>query len=193
MKIIGLTGGMGSGKSIVARFLEYREIPVYDSDKEAKRIISDSPLIHKLLVEKFGEEIYVNEKLNKILLSYLLFHNEKNLKFANSVIHPEVKKDFIQWKAQFQAKPFTVIETAILFESGFDKDVDLVINIAAPRELRIERVQKRDKLTRESILYRMRNQLTEEERKKKADYTIINDNYQAILPQIENILSKLNY
>jgi dephospho-CoA kinase len=193
MKTIGLTGGIGSGKSIVAKFLEYREIPVYDSDREAKRIISDSPVVRKLLVKKFGEEIYINGKLNKTLLSHLLFRNEKNLKFADSVIHPEVKKDFIQWKAQFQEKPFTVIETAILFESGFDKEVDVIINVSAPLELRIERVQKRDKLTRESILYRMQNQFTEEERMEKANYTIINDNNQAILPQIENILRKLNY
>jgi dephospho-CoA kinase len=191
MKTIGLTGGIGSGKSVVAGLLETLGFPVYDSDREAKRITSTSPLIRERLSERFGPEIYNGERLNKILLSSLLFCNGKNLKFANSVIHPEVMNDFLKWKEQYQACCLTIVESAILFESGFDKAVDVKISVSAPLEIRIERVQKRDGVLRESVLAKIRNQITEEERNIKSDYVIINDNCRAILPQVEFILKKL--
>jgi dephospho-CoA kinase len=192
MKIIGLTGGIGSGKSMVARLLETLGFPVYDSDREAKRITATSPAVRKSLSERFGPEIYEKETLNKILLSHLLFNNENNLKFANSVIHPEVMNDFLQWQARNQNYSLTVIESAILFESGFDKSVDIRINVSAPLDTRIKRVQQRDAATQESIRARIRNQMTEDERNRKSDYIIINDDYRAILPQVENIVRKLN-
>jgi dephospho-CoA kinase len=191
VKIVGLTGGIGSGKSVVAGLLKTLGFPVYDSDREAKRLTSTSPVIRERLSERFGPEIYEKGTLNKILLSSLLFCNGKNLKFANSVIHPEVMKDFLTWKEQYQTCCLTVVESAILFESGFDKAVDVKISVSAPLDLRIERVQKRDEVLRESVLARIHNQMTEEERNGKADYIIINDNCRAILPQIEYILEKL--
>jgi dephospho-CoA kinase len=191
-KIIGLTGGIGSGKSVVARLLENLGFPVYDSDREAKRITATSPVVRKRLSERFGPEIYKKKALNKKLLSHLLFNNENNLKFANSVIHPEVMSDFLQWLTQYQCYSFAVIESAILFESGFDKSVDACISVSAPLEMRIKRAQQRDGATQESIRARTRNQMTEEERNRKSDYIIINDDYRAILPQVESIVRKLD-
>jgi dephospho-CoA kinase len=192
MITIGLTGGIGSGKSVVARLFETMNIPVYDSDKEAKKILSNSEFVKRGLSERFGEDIYLNGMLNKTLLSFLLFSNEKNLKFANAIIHPEVQKDFIHWTKQREDKSFVVIESAILFESGFDKCVDVIICVSAPLEIRIERTQKRDGLNLEAVLNRVKNQVSEEERNKKSAYVIINDNYQPVLPQVENIIKKLS-
>ncbi|MDR2086300.1 MAG: dephospho-CoA kinase [Dysgonamonadaceae bacterium] len=191
MLIVGLTGGIGSGKSVVAGLFETLGFPVYDSDREAKRITATSPVIRNRLSERFGPEIYSENTLNKILLSSLLFGNEKNLKFANSVIHPEVMKDFLQWTEQHQGCRLTIVESAILFESGFDKRVDIKISVSAPLELRIERVQRRDGATKEAVLARISNQMAEEERNGKSDYIIINDNCRAILPQVEKILNEL--
>jgi dephospho-CoA kinase len=193
MKTIGLTGGIGSGKSVVARLFETMNIPVYDSDREAKKITSGSGFVRTCLIEHFGQEIYPKGVLNKKLLASLIFGNEKSLKFVNSIIHPEVQKDFIRWKEQWEDRSLVVIESAILFESGFDRGVDVSITVSAPLEIRTERVQKRDETPREAIFDRMRNQMTEEERNRKSGYVIINDNYQAILPQVENILEKLNF
>jgi len=192
MKTIGLTGGIGSGKSVVSKILETMDIPVYDSDKEAKKITSNSSIIQDCLSKKFGTELYCEGKLNKSLLASLIFSNKENLKFVNAAIHPEVKKDFLRWKELHKNIPFVVMESAILFESSFDKMADITINVSAPFEKKIERVQKRDLSNRESILNRMNNQMSEEERKNKSDYTIINDDNQALLPQVEYLLKQLN-
>jgi dephospho-CoA kinase len=192
MITIGLTGGIGSGKSTVARLLETMDIPVYDSDREAKKIVSESEFVKNSLSGRFGPEIYLKGVLNKTLLSFLLFGNENNLKFANAIIHPEVRKDFIHWKKQREDKPFAVIESAILFESGFDKCVDVIVTVSAPPEIRIERAQKRDKVSSDEVLNRIKTQMPEEERNKKSTYVIVNDNYRPILPQVEDILKKLN-
>jgi len=192
MKTIGLTGGIGSGKSVVSKLLETMGIPVYDSDKEAKRITSNSLVIQELLSKRFGSKLYPDGELNKSLLASLIFSNEENLKFVNAIIHPEVQKDFINWKKLHSNYSFVVVESAILFESGFDKIVDITINVSAPLEKRIKRVQKRDLSNRESILNRMNNQMSEEERIQKSNHTIINDDCQALLPQAEYLLKQLN-
>ena len=192
MKTIGLTGGIGSGKSVVAKLLGTMGIPVYDSDKEAKRITSNSLTIRDCLSKRFGAELYPEGILNKPLLASLIFDNKENLYFVNTIIHPEVQKDFMQWKEQYKNIPFIAMESAILFESGFDKMADITINVSAPLEKRIEQVQKRDLSNRESVLNRMNNQMSEEERINKSGYTIINDGYQALLPQIEYLLRQLN-
>jgi dephospho-CoA kinase len=193
MMTIGLTGGIGSGKSMIAKLFETMGIPVYDSDAEAKKIISTSLFIRERLSEQFGPEIYPKGILNKTLLASLLFGNKKNLNFVSSVVHPEVQKDFIRWKEMQKDRSLVIIESAILFESGFDRGVDVSISVSAPCEIKIERTQKRDNLSREAVLNRMNSQMPEEERNKKSDYVIINDNCRAVLPQIEAILNKLDY
>jgi len=190
MKTIGLTGGIGSGKSTVSRLFETMGIPVYTADTESKKLINISPQIREQLMAKFGSQLYKNGEIDKAMLASLIFGNEENLRYANSVIHPVVFDDFRQWAEQ-QTQSFAVIESAILFDSGFYKSVDVTVNVSAPLEMRIRRVEERDKFSRESIEARINSQMSEEERNRLSDYTIFNDERQALLPQVENLLNVL--
>jgi len=191
MKVLGITGGMGSGKSVVSQLLEMMDIPVYDSDREAKRVMDSSPLIWEKLLVRFGEKIYEQGILNKPLLASLIFNNPEHLAYVNSVVHPEVYNDFLVWKEQQTGKPWVGVESAILFESGFNQGVDKCICISAPLETRIQRVQKKSGLNRESVLDRIHNQITEEERNRLADFILVNDDKQSVLFQIENLIEQL--
>jgi dephospho-CoA kinase len=190
MKIVGITGGIGSGKSVVSKLLETMEIPVYNSDTEAKKLTESSLFVRGKLSEKFGNQLYSNGKLNKTFLADLIFNSSEHLAFVNSVIHPEVYKDFLTWKQKYVAFPMLGIESAILFESGFDQFVNFKIVVSAPLELRIERLRKRENLDEIAILNRIKNQMSEEEKINQADYVIINDDIQPIIPQVENILKE---
>jgi len=187
MTVIGLTGGIGSGKSIVSRLFCLMGIPVYIADSESKRLTESSLVIKEKLTERFGTDLYSEGKLNKSLLASLIFENEENRNFVNSVIHPEVRADFEKWKTQNANSPVLAIETAILFETGLYKTVDVSITVAAPEELRIRRVELREGCSRESVLSRIRSQLPEDEKIRRSDYVIYNDDKQALIPQIEKI------
>jgi len=189
---IGITGGIGAGKSVVASFLKAAGIPVYIADDESKKLTSTSSKIKELLIKNFGEDLYSGANLNKSMLASLIFGNKKNMDLVNSIIHPEVLSDFNQWTAKHQNKPVVAMEAAILFESGFDKNMDIIITVVAPQEERIERILKRNKTTREEILSRMSNQLPEEDKCKQSNYIIYNDNDRAIIPQIEEILGQIH-
>jgi dephospho-CoA kinase len=191
MKVIGITGGIGSGKSVVSQLLEVWEIPVYNSDREAKRITGSSGVIREKLSAKFGPGLYRSGALNKEMLASLIFNNPDYLAFVNSVIHPEVFRDFFEWKEKQPGKAFVGIESAILFESHFDKSVDISIAISAPLETKIRRVQQREKINRESVLNRISNQMSEEERNHLANYVIVNDDVEGLIPQIENLFEAL--
>ena len=188
---LGITGGMGAGKSVVASFLKTLGIPVYIADNESKKLTSTSPRIKEQLNKLFGEDLFAGGILNKALLASLIFENKDNLRLVNSIIHPEVMSDFEAWSVKHTGKKLIAIEAAILFESGFDKAVDLIVTVTAPREERIERILKRNKATRQEILSRMSNQLPDKEKCKRSDFIIYNDNDRAIIPQIENILQKM--
>jgi len=190
MKTIGLTGGIGSGKSTVSRLFETMGIPIYTADTESKKLINISPKIREQLMAKFGAQLYKNGEVDKAMLASLIFGNEENLRYANSVIHPVVFDDFRQWAEQ-QTQPFVVIESAILFDSGFYKSVDVIVNVSAPLEMRIRRTEERDKVSRKSIEARINSQMSEEERNRLSDYTIFNDERQALLPQVEKLLNVL--
>jgi len=192
MKIIGLTGGIGSGKSTISRLFEIMGIPVYIADTESKRLTESSPVIRKKLTERFGAKLYAEGKLNKALLASLIFENEDNRNFVNSVIHPVVREDFERWQAQHARFPVLVIEAAILFESGFADSVDVSVTVVAPEELRIRRVELREGWSRESILTRIQSQLPEEEKIRRADYVIYNDGGQGVIPQIERLMEMLS-
>ena len=191
MKVIGLTGGIGSGKSTVSRLFDMMGIPVYIADTESKRLTESSPLIREKLTERFGADLYAEGKLNKVLLASFIFENEASRNYVNSVIHPVVRMDFDRWKAQQVNSPVVVIEAAILFETGLAETLDVTITVAAPEELRIRRVERREGWSRESIVARIRNQLPEEEKIRCSDYVIYNDDKQAIMPQVEKILTKI--
>ncbi len=189
---LGITGGIGAGKSVVASFFKAAGIPVYIADDESKRLTSTSPRIREQLTKEFGESLFEDGKLNKGLLASLIFGNKDNLKTVNSIIHPEVLSDFNAWCLKHSGKVLVAMEAAILFESGFDKTVDVIIAVTAPQDERVERILKRGQTTREEILSRMSNQLPDEEKCKKSDFVIYNDNDRAIIPQIEEILSRIS-
>ena len=189
-KIIGLTGGIGSGKTTVANYLIERQIPVYIADDEARKI-TDSKKVTLKIIKAFGNEIIENQKVNRKALANIVFKNKEKLAQLNAIIHPEVQKHFKKWLKSKQDYSFVVKESAILFESGSYKDCDVVILVTAPIETRIERTMKRDNVTRETILNRINNQLSEEEKIKKSDFIIQNTSLKDTYNQIEEMLKKL--
>ncbi len=188
---IGVTGGIGSGKSTISRLLEIIGIPVYIADEASKHLTNTSSVIKNALIKSFGTELYDNNGLlNKSLLASIIFSDKDKLQLVNSIIHPVVAKDFEQWTQQ-QSTCLVAMESAILFESGFDKHTDIVITVSCPLEIRIERIQLRDSLSRKQIIDRINNQLPEEEKCQRSDFVVFNDNIQALIPQLEEIVNKI--
>lgn len=191
MKRIGITGGIGSGKSIVCKVFELLGVPIFYADNEAKKIYDDEK-VKTLLINKYGFEIYLPDgKLNKEKLSKIIFSNQDELKYINSLIHPLVAKAYSEWCEKHKHFPYTLKEAAILFESGAYKELDMVITVSAPVELRINRVMKRDNLTRIQILERIKHQWEEEKRIKYANFVIYNDDEHLVIPQILDLHKKL--
>lgn len=184
---IGITGGIGSGKSVIASLLNLYDIPVYVADNESKILLATSPVIKAKLIALLGEELYTEEGLNKKLLASHIFSNSECLKQVNAIIHPEVNHHFSEW-IKNQSSELCAIESAILFESGFNKVVDRSLMVYAPQELRIKRALQRDNVSREEIVSRMNNQLSDETKKEWSDYVIYNDDKHALLPQIEKFI-----
>jgi len=189
-KIIGLTGGIGSGKTTVAKYLIGKNIPVYIADDEAKKITNSKRVTSKI-VEVFGIEILENGKINREALAKIVFSNKEKLAQLNSIIHPEVKKHFEKWLISKSSYDFVVKESAILFESGSYLDCDAIILVTAPLEIRIERTMLRDKSDRETVLQRINNQMSEEEKRAKSHFIIQNISLQETYYQINELLKKL--
>lgn len=190
MKRIGLTGGIGSGKTTVARVFQHLSHPVYLADPEAKRLTNTHPEIRKELIAHFGQEIYDAEgKLNKSQLAGLIFTNEENLRMVNQIIHPRVMEDFQRWSLQ-QKAAVVFFESAILFENGLQHAFDAVIGVTAPEEVRLQRVMKRDGISPEQIRERMQHQGNEEMIIRESDFLLRNDEEHPLLPQIMAILKK---
>ncbi len=188
---IGITGGIGSGKSLVTSLFRMLNIPVYIADEESKRLTNSDEKIRRSLTFSFGEKLYEYGYLNKQMLATLIFNDEKNLRLVNSIIHPVVLDDFLKWINKHNHHPIVAMESAILFESSFNNYVDKIIAVTAPLDTRINRVIARDKVTTESVLQRMTKQMPEEEKCKLADFTIFNDDEQAIIPQFEFFFTTL--
>ena len=189
-KIIGLTGGIGTGKTMVAEYFKSLGIPVYIADEEARQLMTSDNIINALSNE-FGKEIFKNGILNREKLAQLVFNNPKKLQKLNSIVHPEVKKHFDNWVEKHKNYPFVVKEAAILFESGSHKYCDTIITVTAPLETRLQRVMKRDKTDRESVLKRIENQWTDEQRIVKSNYVIHNLDVESTKKQVDEILKKL--
>lgn len=189
MKIIGITGGIGSGKSVVSRVFEVMNIPVYIADIEAKKLMENSPVIREKLTEAFGNNIYNDNTLDKNKLASLIFNNPNHLQAVNSIVHPLVFSDFSEWIDRHSFTDMAAIESAILFESGFDKKTTITVNVFAPIELRIKRIRKRDSISRKAALERISNQLLEKERNKRSDYRIVNDNKHSLIKQTEILVN----
>lgn len=187
---IGITGGIGSGKSVVAQLLSVHGIPVYIADDESKKLTNTSPVIRERLIHLFGPDIYTPEGLNKPALAKAIFGNKDLLLQVNQIIHPEVNKHFLTW-SEHQQQHGCAIESAILFESGFNKIVDVSLMVYAPFEIRIQRALQRDHSTEEALRKRIESQVSDEEKKLWADYIITNDGKQPLLPQVEKFLSQI--
>ena len=186
---IGLTGGIGSGKSTVAKIFETLGIPVYYADKEAKRLMnSDDELIFSIK-KNFGEEIYKNGELDRTLLASIVFNDRYKLDLLNSLVHPVTIRDAEQW-AQKQKSPYTIKEAALLFEAGSVSNLDHVIGVSAPTELRINRAMKRNNTSREEVINRMNQQINEEIKMRLCDFIIYNDEKQFLISQVLELHQK---
>ena len=187
---IGITGGIGSGKSVVASLFQLLGVPVYIADEESKRLTNQSMTIRRQLIAHYGEAIYTAQGLNKPLLAAKIFQDPAQRRIVNGIIHPEVKHHFEAWAAQ-QETPLCAIESAILFESGFDQVVDTHLMVYAPKALRIERATARDAASREAIQQRIESQMADEEKRELADHLIYNDNQQPLIPQVTALIARL--
>ena len=191
MKKIGITGGIGSGKSVISRILKTIGYPVYDSDSWAKHLMNNHPNIRQALINKFGIETYTPEGLNRTYLAQQIFNDKANLAFVNSIVHPTVCNHFMQW-AENQHTEFVFIESAILFSSGLDTILDKVIYVNAPQELRIQRAILRDNASAESITARINSQSHDNKyAHTHSDFIINNDNQTLIIPQLLSTLQNI--
>ena len=187
---VGITGGIGSGKSTVCEIFKILGVPVFEADKVARNLMNENSVIRLNLVEWFGNEIYSGNQLNRKLLAEHIFNDNSLLNKVNSLVHPIVREEFEKWKNS-QNTVYSVYEAAILFESGFYKLMDFTVLITAPEQIRINRVMKRDNLSPDQVLARIKNQWSDEEKRKLATVVIINDNKNLIIPQIIEIDNKL--
>lgn len=181
---VGVTGGIGSGKTLVCQVFEKLGIPVYHADEEARRLMEEDQALMDRMVELFGEEAYLGRALNRRYLAEVVFGNRERLNGLNALVHPAVKKDYQQWLAEQKGVPYVVEEAAILFESGASRWMDLVVMVYAPEELRISRVMARDGVEEETVRKRMIHQMGEEEKRERADLVIVNDEKERLLPQV---------
>lgn len=184
---IGITGGMGSGKSTVCNIFRNLGVPIFTSDVEAKRLMNHDKSIKKQIIEAFGEDMYTSEGLiDSRRMGQLVFNSPRDLERLNGIIHPKVKLAFEEWAEMHQQKPYIMKEAAILFETGYYQHLDKIINVFAPKEQRIQRIIKRDDTTVEHVERRMNFQFTDEVRNEMADFIIINEDGQQydLLPQV---------
>jgi len=188
---LGVTGGIGSGKTQVCSIISAMGYPVFNADSVARRIVDEDSKIISCIKEVFGDDIYVNDLLNRKRVAELVFSNPNLLETLNSIVHPAVIEHFNNWVLKYQSRSLVVEEAAILFESGTYKNLDKIIVVTAPLELRINRVKERDGVSREAILNRINSQFSQEELIKRGDYIIENDGVQLILPQIVAIINDL--
>jgi len=186
---IGLTGGIGSGKSVVSHLLKTMGIPVYIADDESKRITSTDAFIKQQLINLLGDEVYINGVLNKNLLAAYIFSDAEHAKIVNEIIHPRVKEDFVKWVAKNTKHPVVAIESAILIEAGFTDEVDIVAMVYAPMDLRLQRLALRDSSSsKEQILKRIQSQMDDEKKKALADIIIVNDEQIPVIPQVVELV-----
>jgi dephospho-CoA kinase len=191
MITVGLTGGIGSGKTLISEVFNRLGIPIFNADYEAKKIMnSDDEVILQIKAE-FGDDIYNAESINRKKLAGIIFADEKALQKINSIVHPKVREYFINWTKEKTNYPYVIEEAAILFESNAYKELDITINVHANELVRINRVVERDQVSTEAVKSRMKNQMSDKERISLADYTIYNDGERMVLPQVLEIHQKI--
>lgn len=183
---IGITGGIGSGKSTVAKVFEMLGIPVYYSDDAAKKLMNEDAGLKEKLLLAFGKDTYINGSLNRSYLSGMVFNNPEKLSLLNSIVHPATIADADKWM-QHQTTPYAIKESALVFESGAYKHLDKVIGVYAPARLRIQRVMQRDNISEEAVKARMGKQMDEDKKMLLCDYVINNDEQELVIPQVLKI------
>ncbi|MBL6662778.1 MAG: dephospho-CoA kinase [Flavobacteriales bacterium] len=190
MKRIGLTGNIGSGKTTIASCFEILGVAVFNADKEAKLLMNKNIDLRQSLIAEFGEEVYLNNVLNRKYLSNLAFNDALVLKRLNALVHPHVQDAFEKWSIH-QSGPYVIKEAAILFESNTYQSLDAIICISCPEEIRLKRILKRDDLSENEVRQRMSNQWAEEKKISLSDYTITNDNSCLVIPQLLSVHNAL--
>lgn len=193
MIILGITGGIGSGKSTISELLLIWGIPVYNADLESKKLTNNSSVIRKELIKLYGKDIYNDDGLlNKIKLASIIFNDKKQLQKVNAIIHPEVKNNLREWILNNKENDIVAYESAIMFESGFHKLTNKILTVYTPLEIRINRIIKRDNSSREKALERIKSQMDDEERIKLSDFVIVNDDTKSLIDQVLETLTRLN-
>lgn len=183
---VGLTGGIGSGKSTVAKIFEVLGIPVYYADEAAKQIMNTDEELKKELIKHFGPQAYKDGLLDRAYVASIVFSDKQKLELLNSLTHPATIRDAERWMSR-QSSPYAIKEAALLFESGSNQYLDHIIGVYAPQPLRIKRVMSRDHVTEEEVLKRLSKQMDEDEKMKLCDSVIVNDEQQLLIPQVLEI------
>jgi len=186
MKVIGLTGGIGSGKTTIAKMFESLGIPVYYADIEAKKLMNSSNELKVKLIDLFGDNAFDTNALNSSYIANIVFNDKKKLKELNALVHPEVEKHFKNWLKD-QKAAYVIQENAIIFENNKQFDYDYIITVTAPEKIRIERIIERDNTTKEQVIQRMNNQLDDDFKVKNSKYVIYNTDIQESKLQAESI------
>jgi dephospho-CoA kinase len=188
---LGVTGGIGSGKSLVCSIISAMGYPIFNADSEARRIVEADYEVILAIKNLFGDTIYLNGYLDRKRVAEIVFSNPTLLEELNLIVHPAVAIHFDNWVFHYNSRSLVVMEAAILFESGANKNVDKTLVVTAPLDVRIKRVIERDGLSREAILARMNNQFSQDELVKRGDFIIENDGVQLILPQIVKMINDI--
>lgn len=183
---IGLTGGIGSGKSTVAAMFRVLGVPVFDADTAAKEVMQEDAALIQQIKSLFGEAAYTNNQLNRKYIAGIVFNDKLKLEQLNALVHPVTIAKAEQWFASQQA-PYVIKEAALMFEAGASAGLDYVIGVSAPQHLRIQRVMERDNVTREEVLARMDKQISEHMKMKLCDFILINDEQQLLVPQVVSL------
>ena len=186
MLSVGLTGGIGSGKTTIAAVFDALGIPVYNADDAAKRLMNEDEVLRRQLVQMFGEALYKKNQLDRAYLANIVFGNKEKLNALNNLVHPLTIADATQW-FQKQTSPYAIKEAALIFESDSWKDLVAVIGVSAPETVRIQRVMKRDNIDVQQVASRMAQQMDEAQKMSKCDYIITNDDVSLVMPQILKI------
>jgi dephospho-CoA kinase len=190
MMVVGLTGGIGSGKTTVAKAFRALGVPVYIADIEAKKLMQRSKVIKRQLKALLGEAAYVDDKLNKPYIANIIFNDKDYLEKMNAIVHPKVARHFNKWVAK-QNTQYVIKEVAILFENGGYKTCDAIITVTAPKAIRIERVMKRDNTSKEKIEAIMKNQWTDRKKVEASDFVIVNNHLNDTLLQVKKVHQKI--
>jgi len=187
---VGLTGGIGSGKTTIAKIFELLNVPVYYADEASKRLYHTDQDLIRNIKKHFGEDVYTNEQLNRSKLAGIVFNDPDKLNLLNELVHPPTIRDAEEWMKK-QTAPYVIKEAALLFESGSAQGLDYIIGVKAPVHYRIKRVMERDGVSREDVISRANRQIDEDIKMRLCDFFIINNEQELVIPQVLELHSKL--